>query len=70
MTFQGVNAAQFTDDGFARRNRDDHHIGDSPLQRLGFGMVTRIPLDSMHLLCLGVMGRLVFAWIWKGPIDC
>jgi hypothetical protein len=69
MTFQDVNAIQHTDDSFVRKSRDDHHIGDSPLQELGFGMVSRIPLDYMHLLCLGVMRRLVFAWLRKGPLS-
>lgn len=44
----------------------EHHTGDSILEKLGIGMVTQIPLDYMHLVCLGVVKRLLQLWI-KGP---
>ena len=39
----------------------------SPLKDLSVGMVTQFPLDCMHLVCLGVMKRLIWLWL-KGPV--
>ena len=43
-----------------------HHLGVSPLLKLGVGMVSQFGLDYMHLVCLGVVKRL-FSY-WRGPI--
>ena len=53
-----------TDASF-RRNRDPiHHTGKSPLLKLcGIDMVKSFPLDYMHLVCLGVVKRLLNIWI-------
>jgi hypothetical protein len=40
----------------------DHQTGTSPLTGLSVGLVTQFPLDYMHLVCLGVMKRLL--WLW------
>ncbi len=44
-----------------------HHLGHSPLRSMNLGMVTQFPLDYMHLVCLGVMKRVLLLWI-RGPI--
>ncbi|KAL6417081.1 hypothetical protein ACFW04_012337 [Cataglyphis niger] len=36
---------------------------DSVLEKLSIGMASQIPLDYMHLVCLGVMKRLLQIWI-------
>ena len=41
----------------------------SPLIELGFDMVTKFPLDYMHLVCLGVVRRLINLWL-NGPRSC
>ena len=33
------------------------------------GMVSGFPLDYMHLVCLGVMRRILYLWL-KGPLAC
>ncbi|XP_065673386.1 uncharacterized protein LOC136090540 [Hydra vulgaris] len=38
----------------------------SPLVQLNFPMVTEFPLDYMHLICLGVVKKLLINWC-KGP---
>ena len=42
---------------------EDHHLSDvpSPLSQLPIGMVTGFVLDYMHLVCLGVVRRLLLA---------
>ena len=46
---------------------EEPHVGSSPLKPLSVGVVTQFPLDCMHLVCLGVMKRLI--WLWaKGPV--
>jgi len=46
---------------------EDHHLSRSPLASLGVGMVSQFVLDYMHLICLGVVRRLIWLWL-QGPI--
>lgn len=69
ITFPETNASLRTDHSFSEQHDDYHHLGVSPLSRTSIGMVTQIPLDYMHLVCLGVMKRLLLLWI-KGPLRC
>ena len=39
------------------------------MKELSVGMVTQFPLDYMHLVCLGVMRKLLLLWL-KGPLAC
>lgn len=48
--------------------QEEHHTGESILRRLKIGMVFDIAIDYMHLVCLGVMKRLLQIWL-KGPKD-
>ena len=41
---------------------EDHITGGSPLKELGVGMVSWFAPDYMHLVCLGVMKKLVPMW--------
>ncbi len=61
-------AKERTDLSFRIKSNAQHHTGDSPLLVLSFGLVTQIPLDYMHLLCLGVMRKLLNTWI-SGPLS-
>lgn len=69
VTFPETNAPLRTDQSFAQQLDEDHHLNISPLSRTSIGMVSQIPLDYMHLVCLGVMKRLLLLWI-KGPFQC
>ena len=69
ITYPDTNAQLRTDGDFEAMNDEDYHCGRSPLHSLGFGMVSKFPLDYLHLVCLGVMRRLLLAWI-RGPLHC
>ena len=48
--------------------RDEvHQTSQSPLLELSIHMVTHFPLDYMHIVCLGVMKKLLHLWV-KGPL--
>lgn len=66
MTYPETNAHRYTDESFANRPDEDHHKGISPLSQIHLGMVSQIPLDYVHLVCLGVVKRLLLLWM-KGP---
>lgn len=54
------NAPQRTDKSFHHKWQPQHHNGVSILEDIpNFGMVTNFPLEYMHLICLGVMKKLL-----------
>ena len=54
------NICSRTDSEFRSQVDDDHHIGTSILQNIpGINMIESFPLDYMHLICLGVMKKLL-----------
>ena len=69
MTFPLTNALLRSDESFARMEQEEHHKGPSPLTALSMGMVSKFPLDYMHLVCLGVVKRFLTAWL-RGPLKC
>lgn len=68
MTFPEVNSALRTDLSFKMIYDEDHHVTKSPLTDVGIGMVSCFPHDYMHLVCLGVVRRLLDLWIASGPL--
>ncbi|XP_039308167.1 uncharacterized protein LOC113006034 isoform X2 [Solenopsis invicta] len=63
MIFLGTNHRLRTDEEYIRITDRDHHKGTSPLSRLPMEMVTQVPVDYMHLVCIGVVKKLLTAWI-------
>ena len=49
---------------------EDHQKSQSVLSNLDLGLVTQVPLDYMHLICLGIVKKLVCLWVEKGPKKC
>ena len=68
MTFPEMAAPARTDEQFASWNDKDHQPELSPLVSLGVGCVSQVPLDYMHLVCLGVVRRMIFLWIQGRPV--
>lgn len=50
------------DDNFTRELYDDHQNGRSPLIKINFPMVSGFVLDTMHLVFLGVVKKLITNW--------
>lgn len=67
MTFCDIDAPKRTDVAFDELQDPDHHHDKSPVSELGIGMVSQFVLDYMHLICLGVVRRLIWLWL-SGPI--
>lgn len=60
--FNGINHALRTDEEYIQVVNEDHHKeGISPLSLLPIGMVSQVPFEYMHLVCLGIMKKLLSA---------
>ena len=70
ITFPQSSSPLRSNESFIAMSDDNHHIDNihSPLVRLKVGMITAFPLDYMHLVCLGVMKKLLGHWM-RGPIQ-
>lgn len=66
MSFPQVDAAPRNDTSFKNLEYEGHQHGPSPLSQLSVGLVSQFPLDYMHLVCLGVVRRLIIYW-YNGP---
>lgn len=67
MTFPLTDSPTRTDIAFNDMIQNEHHLGPSPFSNLPLGMVTQFPIDYMHLVCLGVMKRLLWL-LMKRPL--
>ena len=67
ISFEETNCQLRTDDSFKKRVQIEHHVGESPLEKLNIGMVSQFPCDPMHLLYLGVMRKLLHLWCYVRP---
>ena len=57
-----------TDETFRNRIHEEHHHGESPLERIEYlDMVRDFPGDPMHLFDLGVTRKLFITWV-RGPL--
>lgn len=62
--FPGVSHTLRTNKEYETCVDEDHHKdGKSPLSMLPIGMVSHVPFEYMHLVCLGAMKKLFSAWI-------
>ncbi|XP_065677088.1 uncharacterized protein LOC124809272 [Hydra vulgaris] len=68
VIYTDVNCQLRTNEVFAAMDDQEHHKGSTPLLELGIGIVTNFPIDYMHLVCKGVVGKLVKQWIGKGGL--
>ncbi|XP_067214679.1 uncharacterized protein [Linepithema humile] len=61
MLFLDFDSPPRTDENFKNRLQEEHHNNTSPLESI-LPMVSRFPLDYMHLVCLGVTKKLLQLW--------
>lgn len=60
VCFPNLNFVERTDQDFLNKIQEEHHIGDTILSTVpNLGLVTDVPLDYMHLICLGVVKKLL-----------
>lgn len=65
MCFPETNAQLRTDKDFRLRKDENYHVGHSAILKLpDFDLVNNIPLDYMHLVCLRVMRKLLYMWLF------
>jgi hypothetical protein len=64
MTFPEVSDLDLkTDDNFKKQCHPEHHHDTSSFCDLPIDMIKTFPIDYMHAACLGVMRRLLLAWL-------
>ncbi|EZA50695.1 hypothetical protein X777_10745 [Ooceraea biroi] len=54
MTFPDLKCPLRTDASFKNKTQPEHHRITTILENANIGMVSQLPLDYMHLVCLGV----------------
>jgi len=61
VIYPGVNHAARTNESFRNKDDPEHHMGESPLENIKpiIDMTTTFILDYMHLVCIGVMKKLL-----------
>uniref|UniRef100_A0A8D8X7R9 Uncharacterized protein n=2 Tax=Cacopsylla melanoneura TaxID=428564 RepID=A0A8D8X7R9_9HEMI len=66
MFFPNIKLSQAelrTDEEFRTMSDEEFHLASTPLNDLmGFNFIHNVPLDYMHLVCLGVMKKLLMLW--------
>ncbi|KAG8173950.1 hypothetical protein JTE90_027181 [Oedothorax gibbosus] len=68
MCFPKTDAPLRTDESFEKQAQEEHHIKKSILLEIpNFGLVSGVPFEYMHLVCLGAMRKLLNLWI-KGDL--
>ncbi|XP_031356986.1 uncharacterized protein LOC116180936 [Photinus pyralis] len=68
VVFTETSSSERTDASFKNRIHPEHHRETTALEKLPIGMVSQVGLDYMHLVCLGVMKRLLQFWV-KGKLN-
>lgn len=63
VTYPDMDAALRTHETFTERDHPDHHVRRTILEDLAIDMVRDFPIDYQHLVCLGVMRKLLKAWV-------
>lgn len=67
MNYPETTAPPRTDESFKAQSQSDHHKGESALSKINIGLVSQFVLDFMHLVCLGVVRKLIWLWM-RGPL--
>lgn len=65
VCFPEINTPLRTDRDFRLKTDENFHIGTSIVEDIpNFDLINNIPLDYMHLVCLGVTRRLLYLWLF------
>lgn len=68
--YPNENCQARTDASFRQQSNPEHHTGISPLLSIKppIDMITHFLLDFMHLVCLGIMKKLLEYWLYGTSI--
>lgn len=69
IVFFNKNTPLRDDISFKNKVQEEHHTERTISESLPIDMVATLPLDYMHFCCLGVVRKLLWAWI-KGLLSC
>ena len=61
--FPELISAPRTNDSFRRQINPQHHHGKSEIERLELDIVRSFPGEYMHLICLGIVKKLIRLWL-------
>lgn len=66
---QTSNLIKRSDSGFRQKTQEEHHTGTSIIENIpDVDMIYSFPLDYMHLICLGVVKKLLVSlWLTGKP---
>lgn len=72
VCFPEINAKLRTDEDFRNKTQEEFHIMETIFVELPyFDLICNVPLDYMHLICLGVVKRLLihkkYGWVFGKP---
>jgi len=62
IIFPELNCLLRTNESFRKKQQEEHHVGTSILESLKINMISQVALDYMHLVCLGIMKKLLQFW--------
>ncbi|XP_073841375.1 uncharacterized protein [Musca autumnalis] len=64
VVFPSIDSDIRTNDSFRRRDQSEHHVRqeNSIIENIDMDMIKQVPLDYMHLICLGVVKTLLKCW--------
>nr|CAI5841124.1 unnamed protein product [Callosobruchus analis] len=63
------NISLRTDEGFLNHEYEDFQVASTILAQIpNFGPISNVPLDYMHLICLGVTKKLIMLWLKGYPL--
>ena len=67
VVFTDSNAPLRTDGEFRSQRDEDYHNNQTILTRLQVDLINNVMLDYMHLVCLGVVKKMLLSWISGQP---
>ena len=71
VKFLEIESPLRTNNDFFSMVHKEHHVGKTPLMNIDFGdegLVSKFPLDCMHLIDLGVVRKLILYWKCNGEM--
>jgi len=70
--YSEIKSIERTHNSYVNRTYEEHHVGPTTSQLTelpGVDLVYSFPLDYMHLVCLGVVRKMILLWLYKGPVN-